>query len=202
MAMLTSMATTQERVTAAVRAYMKDRRLNQTDVARLIGVTQTSVSRRLRGEGRWTLDEIDLLILAGVEIPALEHKEMEHEMKTITTIEQLEALPDRAAIKAADETLLLCIGSGQLDWDGNVWQDEESRWIGSHDIDLPATLLHPLIFTAEDVEKAAAMINWESLGGPNRHPAEVEWQLLTEGERDIYRKLARAALTNIGEVEA
>ena len=68
------MTTTQERVTADVRAYMKDRRLNQTDVARLIGVTQTSVSRRLRGEGRWTLDEIDLLILAGVEIPALEHK--------------------------------------------------------------------------------------------------------------------------------
>ena len=69
MAMLTSMATTQERVTADVRAYMKDRRLNQTDVARLIGVTQTSVSRRLRGEGRWTLDEIDLLILAGVDLP-------------------------------------------------------------------------------------------------------------------------------------
>ena len=39
------------------------------DVARLIGVTQTSVSRRLRGEGRWTLDEIDLLILAGVDLP-------------------------------------------------------------------------------------------------------------------------------------
>ena len=123
-------------------------------------------------------------------------------MKTITTIEQLEALPDRAVIKAADETILFCIGSGQPDWDGNVWQDEESRWIGSHDIDLPAALLHPLIFTAEDVEKAAAMIYWESLDGTDRHPAEVEWQLLGEGERDIYRKLARAVLTNIGEVEA
>ena len=33
--------------------------------------------------------------------------------------------------------------------------------------------LHPLIFTAADVEKAAVKIHWESLDGTHRHPAEV-----------------------------
>ena len=32
-------------------------------------------------------------------------------MKTITTVEQLDALSDREVIKAVDETILFCIGS-------------------------------------------------------------------------------------------
>ena len=69
-------------------------------------------------------------------------------MKTITTVDELDAMSDRAVIKAADEAILFCIGSGQPDWDGNVWQDEESRWLGSSDVELPATLIHPLVFDA------------------------------------------------------
>ena len=115
-------------------------------------------------------------------------------MKTITTIEQLEALPDRAVIKAADETILFCIGSGQPDWDGNVWQDEESRWIGSHDIDLPAALLHPLISTADDVEKAAEAI-WDRYAHTGTFPAGGS-------KRKVFLDDARTVLATIGEVEA
>ena len=79
-------------------------------------------------------------------------------MKTITTVDELDAMSDRAVIKAADEAILFCIGSGQPAWDGNVWQDEESRWLGSSDVELPATLIHPLVFAAEDVERAAEAI--------------------------------------------
>ena len=111
-------------------------------------------------------------------------------MKTITTIEHLEALPDRAVIKAADETILFCIGSGQPDWDGNVWQDEESRWIGSHDIDPPAALLHPLIFTAEDVEMAVALY---------RDAYSSAWR--NDGEALPIASAILAVLASIGEVQ-
>ena len=107
-------------------------------------------------------------------------------MKTITTIEQLEALPDRAVIKAADETILFC----QTDWDGNVWQDEESRWIGSHDIDLPATLLHPVTFTDDDIEKAVALY---------RDAYSSAWR--NDGEALPIASAIRAVLASIGEVQ-
>jgi hypothetical protein len=60
----------------------------------------------------------------------------------VSTVEELDALTDRSVIVAADCAILQCVGSGQPDWDGNVWQDEESRWLGSTDIDLPATVLY------------------------------------------------------------
>ena len=138
-------------------------------------------------------------------------------MKTITTIEQLEALPEGAILTASGRyprggTFTECavrpVPSYITGTSDRLWQvlvfgaGMTESLVASEHIDLPATLLHSLIFTAEDVEKAAAMIHWESLDGTDRHPAEVEWQLLGEGERDIYRKLARAVLTNIGEVEA
>ena len=109
-------------------------------------------------------------------------------MKTITTVEQLDALSDRAVIKAADETLLVCMGAGQPDWDGNIWQDEESRWLGSTDVDLPATLIYPLVFDAADVHVATGVA---STANPYRklHPSQAE-------------SIARAVLGAVGEVEA
>ena len=62
--------------------------------------------------------------------------------RVVTTVEGLDALPDRSVIVAADHTILQCVGYGQPDWDGNVWCDEEARWLGSADVDLPATVLY------------------------------------------------------------
>ena len=109
-------------------------------------------------------------------------------MKTITTRAELDAMPDRAVIKAADEAILFCIGSGQPDWDGNVWQDEESRWLGSSDVELPATLISPLVFDADDVHVATGVA---STANPYRklHPSQAE-------------SIARAVLGAVGEVEA
>ena len=109
-------------------------------------------------------------------------------MKTITTVEQLDALSDRAVIKAADEAILFCIGSGQPDWDGNVWQDEESRWLGSSDVELPATLIHPLVFTAEDVHVATCAASTADLYR-ELHSSQAE-------------TIARAVLGTVGSVEA
>ena len=121
-------------------------------------------------------------------------------MKTITTVEQLDALSDRAVIKAADEAILFCIGSGQPDWDGNIWQDEESRWLGSSDVELPATLIHPLVFTAEDVDRAA-----EALRDDKANRAEYyhvpEWADTPYGDKLVYRSAARAVLGAVGSVE-
>ena len=111
-------------------------------------------------------------------------------MKTIATVEQLDALSDRAVIKAADETILFCIGSGQPDWDGNVWQDEECRWLGSSDVELPATLIHPLVFTAEDVDRAAEAMDRNY--NPDQSPVLAA----------MFQDYARAVLGAVGRVEA
>ena len=68
------MVSTNATVTALVVDYMHREKLSQQRLGDRIGLAQEAVSRRLRGATDWTLDEIDLLILAGVEIPALEHK--------------------------------------------------------------------------------------------------------------------------------
>ena len=109
-------------------------------------------------------------------------------MKTITTVEQLDALSDRAVIKAADEAILFCIGSGQPDWDGNVWQDEESRWLGSSDVELPATLIHPLVFDAADVHVATGAASTADRYR-ELHPSQAE-------------TIARTVLGAVGGVEA
>lgn len=63
------------RVSRAVRSYMAREGKNQGDIARYLGITQTSVSKRLRGAARWSLDDVDCLRLAGVSIP-LDHAEV------------------------------------------------------------------------------------------------------------------------------
>lgn len=62
--------------------------------------------------------------------------------RTVSTVEELDALPGRSVIVAADCAILQCVGSGQPDWDGNVWCDEEARWWGSCDVALPATVIY------------------------------------------------------------
>ena len=125
-------------------------------------------------------------------------------MKTITTVDELDAMSDRAVIKAADEAILFCIGSGQPDWDGNVWQDEESRWLGSSDVELPATLIHPLVFTAEDVERAAEAIFDEETNTADSMDRPT-WDQLWDGKdngKGPYLTLACAVLGAVGSVEA
>ena len=122
-------------------------------------------------------------------------------MKTITTVEQLDALSDRAVIKAADETILFCIGSGQPDWDGNIWQDEECRWLGSSDVELPAALIHPLVFTAEDVDRAAKALRDDKANRAEYYHVP-EWADTPYGDKLVYRSAARAVLGAVGSVEA
>ena len=125
-------------------------------------------------------------------------------MKTITTVDELDAMSDRAVIKAADEAILFCIGSGQPDWDGNVWQDEESRWLGSSDVELPATLIHPLVFDAADVERAAEAIFDEETNTADSMDRPTWNQLWDGGDngKGPYLTLARAVLGTVGSVEA
>jgi transcriptional regulator with XRE-family HTH domain len=52
---------TQERVTTSVRVEMALRREHQSDLARALGLTQTSVSARLNGRTRWSVDDLDKL---------------------------------------------------------------------------------------------------------------------------------------------
>ena len=118
-------------------------------------------------------------------------------MKTITTVEQLDALSDRAVIKAADETILFCIGSGQPDWDGNIWQDEENRWLGSSDVELPATLIHPLVFTAKDVDRAEEAVARSRYAG-----AVVFGRTEVANLHAPDKVIARAVLEAVGSVEA
>lgn len=40
----------------------------QADIARLIGLDQTAVSRRLTGRSRWSMDDLDALMDAGVPL--------------------------------------------------------------------------------------------------------------------------------------
>ena len=92
-------------------------------------------------------------------------------------------------------------------WDrltGNIWQDEEYRWLGSSDVELPATLIHPLVFTAEDVERAAEAIFDEETNTADSMDRPT-WNQLWDGKdngKGPYLTLARAVLGTVGSVEA
>lgn len=55
------MTHTQERVTTAVRMLVAARRQRQEDLAAVLGVTQPSVSAKMRGRARWSVDDLDKL---------------------------------------------------------------------------------------------------------------------------------------------
>ena len=49
------------RVAAEVRAWRARLRMSQGDIAKLLGISQASVSDRLNGKALFTLDELDIL---------------------------------------------------------------------------------------------------------------------------------------------
>ena len=62
------MVSTNATVTALVVDYMHREKLSQQRLGDRIGLAQEAVSRRLRGATDWTLNDVDLLILAGVDL--------------------------------------------------------------------------------------------------------------------------------------
>lgn len=58
----------QTAISRQVKRYMKSEHLNQTQLGARIGLQQTSVSARLRGKTRWTLDDLDKLAAMGVPV--------------------------------------------------------------------------------------------------------------------------------------
>lgn len=48
-------------VSAAIRSHLAYRRLTQADLAQVLGISQTQVSARMRGEVRWTVNDLYLV---------------------------------------------------------------------------------------------------------------------------------------------
>lgn len=116
-------------------------------------------------------------------------------MKTITTVEELDVLPEGAVIKTADGTVFLRIGKGVPPWRGSIWQDEECRWVDSPAVTLPATLIHPLVFDADDVERVARVLCVQAGVDP-----EESMGLGVSAWVDFYDQ-ACAVLGTVGSVE-
>ena len=126
-------------------------------------------------------------------------------MKTITTIEQLEALPEGAILTASGRyprggTFTECAvrpvpsyitGTSDRLWHVLVFGVgmTESLVTAEH-IDLPATLLHPVTFTDDDIEKAVALY---------RDAYSSAWR--NDGEALPIASAIRAVLASIGEVQ-
>lgn len=51
-----------------LRAYMEAMGMSQAELGAVVDKSQTWVSERLRGITRWTLDDLDLLMSAGVPV--------------------------------------------------------------------------------------------------------------------------------------
>ena len=104
-------------------------------------------------------------------------------MKTITSIEELDALPEGAVVREDGSQDRIWIFEKDADgaW-GTPWSS--SPW----DVRLPATLLHPAVFDAADVHVATGVA---STADPYRelHPSQAE-------------SIVRAVLGAVGSVEA
>ena len=57
----TTMAMTNQRINQNIRAELARKQMTQMQVAEILGLTQSSVSSRLRGDTRWKLDELVIL---------------------------------------------------------------------------------------------------------------------------------------------
>lgn len=62
------MNSSQTIITRQVRRFMAATSQTQVDIAHLIGLDQTAVSRRLTGRSRWSVDDLDALMDAGVPL--------------------------------------------------------------------------------------------------------------------------------------
>ena len=59
-------------ISREVRQFMVATSSTQIDIARIIGLDQTAVSRRLLGRSHWSLDDLDALTDAGIVSPLWE----------------------------------------------------------------------------------------------------------------------------------
>lgn len=62
------MTSTQTIVSRIVRRYIADERLSISSLSRIMGISRPTLSARLSGATRWTLDDLDRLIQIGVPI--------------------------------------------------------------------------------------------------------------------------------------
>ena len=127
-------------------------------------------------------------------------------MKTIMKAEQLLELSEGAVILTSDgipAQLVMNQATYRRDGGGRYhWQRTDGTYL-THTFSalLPATLVYPLVFTAEDVDRAA-----EALRDDKANRAEYyhvpEWADTPYGDKLVYRSAARAVLGAVGSVEA
>lgn len=60
---------TQTTVSRAVKNYMKREKLTQLELAALLETSQKAISRKLRNEARWNVNDLDRLTVLGVIEP-------------------------------------------------------------------------------------------------------------------------------------
>lgn len=65
---ISCMSVSQTVVTREVTRYMSAAGVNQDALAHVLGITQGTLSRKLRGHRGWTLDDIDRLAAVGVPV--------------------------------------------------------------------------------------------------------------------------------------
>ena len=63
------MHTPQTVISRAARQLMEREGYTQTDLARLLGLSQTRVSERFRGKTRWSIDDLSKLVELGALPP-------------------------------------------------------------------------------------------------------------------------------------
>ena len=129
-------------------------------------------------------------------------------MKTITTIEEERALPLGAVVIFPDGTAAqLDMYSGTLtnaDLRGEYfWRLTNSTYVDSPLPDrlLPATLIHPVVFDEEDVDRAAKALRDDKANRAEYYHVP-EWADTPYGDKLVYRSAARAVLGAVGSVEA
>lgn len=65
------MADIEKRITLTVSSFMKDNRLNQSDIGKILGVGQSSVARRFTGKCSWLVKDVEALAAVGVDFSNL-----------------------------------------------------------------------------------------------------------------------------------
>ena len=131
-------------------------------------------------------------------------------MKTITTVEELRALPEGAVIAFEDirvpnAAVLASTEDGPRWWttvdapsaNGDGYP-HESIWSFYGESGEPGiTLVYPLVFTAEDVDRAAK----EAFEIRDDPYDDDEWDDLDSSDKELYECQARAVLGAVGSVD-
>ena len=126
-------------------------------------------------------------------------------MKTITKSEQLLELSEGAVILTSDgipAQLVMNQATYRRDGGGRYhWQRTDGTYL-THTFSalLPATLLYPLVFTAEDVDRAAKALRDDKANRAEYYHVP-EWADTPYGDKLVYRSAARAVLGAVGSVD-